>query len=196
VCLPGLGRGGGGGGSPRLYSGRQEGYTEAGAPRAPHAWAFSAVQTPPSRQVCRGAQAYLGGLREGTESSPEGVQGLQWCWGSAGCCRGFSVGREGKLRPTPRPPICPHQLPDLLSPLTGVLRPPRARLPGRSGLRPSAVRYRGGGVLLVRWLGEKRGCPRPGEEIPMCHLMTLEVWVTRPARWCQSHLHCAQSPAL
>lgn len=49
-------------------------------------------------------------------------------------------------------------------PLTEVPRPPRAptRPAGRSGLRPSVARYRGGGVLPVRWLGEKMGCPRPG----------------------------------
>lgn len=56
-----------------------------------------------------------------------------------------------------------HPLPTL-SPLTEVPSPPRAptRPGGRSGLRPSVARYRGGGVLPARWLGEKMGCPRPG----------------------------------
>lgn len=56
--------------------------------------------------------------------------------------------------------------PPIPSPLTEVPSPPRAptRPGGRSGLRPSVARYRGGGVLTARWLGEKMGCPRPGGE--------------------------------
>ena len=67
--------------------------------------------------------------------------------------------RSTASRPAPRPF---HPSPSL----TELLSPPRvpARPPGRSGLRPSAARYSGGGVLLARWLGEKRGCARPGEQ--------------------------------
>lgn len=101
---------------------------------------------------------------------------------------------NGRLRPTARPPWLRsppfHPFPSL----TELLSPPRvpARPPGRSGLRPSAARYRGGGVLLARWLGEKRGCARPGEQgTPRggrrpCHLMKSEV---------QSDAHSQHFPA-
>lgn len=87
--------------------------------------------------------------------------------GSAGYHRDLSAGRQGKGETEAHtqatlPPWPCHTFPSL----TEVLSPPRApaRPPGRSGLRPSVARYRGGGVLLARWLGEKRGCARPGEQ--------------------------------
>ena len=130
--------------------------------------------------------AYLGGLRGERGNSPVGVPELWQSMDSVGYHRGLSVGRQGKGETeahTPGHPVFPHQPCHTFPSLTEVLSPPRApaRPPGRSGLRPSAARYRGGGVLLARWLGEKRGCARPEEqETPerghvACHLMKSEV---------------------
>lgn len=119
------------------------------------------VWTPPT------AGAYLGDLQGGRGSSLVGVLGWQWSTDSAGYHRGLSVERQGKGETEAHtqatlPPQPFHTFPSL----TEVLSPPRApaRPPGRSGLLPSTARYRGGGVLLPRWLAEKRGCARPGEQ--------------------------------
>lgn len=130
------------------------------------------------------ASAYLGGRQGGRGSSRAGVRGQRWSRDSAGHHRVLSAWRQDKGEPetcsqAALPPQPFHPFPSL----TELLSPPRvpARLPGRSGLRPSAARYRGGGVLLARWLGEKRGCARPGEQgTPRggrqpSHLMKSEV---------------------
>lgn len=100
--------------------------------------------------------------------------------GAPGLCRPLyrllcRDSKNKKLRPDVTTCLLPSSLPlpsllllhplPTLSPLTEVPSPPRAptRLEGRSGLRPSVARYRGGGVLPARWLGEKMGCPRPEE---------------------------------
>ena len=141
------------------------------------------------------ASAYLGGRQGGRGSSQAVVRGRRWSRDSAGHHRGLSAGRHGKREPETRSQaaLAPqpfHPFPSL----TELLSAPRvpARPPGRSGLRPSAARYRGGGVLLARWLGEKRGCVRPGEQgTPRggrrpCHLMKSEV---------QSDAHSQHFPA-
>lgn len=119
--------------------------------------------------------AHLRNLLAGRQSYPKRGPGQRR--GSAGRCTGSSASKKRKLRPSAATCLLPSSLPLLStllfllrllpSPLlTEMLSPPRVpiRPADRSGLLPSVARYRGGGVLPERWLGEKMGCPRPGEK--------------------------------